>query len=104
MSAAATSFAGRQFKHISLEQPECVSTQACLVEDADDANEECVTFLYKLTQGACPKSYGFYAATLAGIPSSVTSMARAKAARLETSNANLAKFRLTAFVDIFNKF
>lgn len=43
---------------------------ACMVEneDNDDPTEETVTFLYKYTDGPCPKSYGFNAAKLAGMP------------------------------------
>uniref|UniRef100_A0A1A9WE19 DNA mismatch repair protein n=1 Tax=Glossina brevipalpis TaxID=37001 RepID=A0A1A9WE19_9MUSC len=43
---------------------------ACMVEndDSDDPTQETVTFLYKYTSGACPKSYGFNAAKLAGMP------------------------------------
>lgn len=46
---------------------------ACMVEneDCDDPTEETVTFLYKYTDGACPKSYGFNAAKLAGMPKDV---------------------------------
>lgn len=43
---------------------------ACMVEndgDTDDPTEETVTFLYKYSAGACPKSYGFNAAKLAGM-------------------------------------
>ncbi|KAH8404512.1 hypothetical protein KR222_009654 [Zaprionus bogoriensis] len=42
---------------------------ACMVENEDDADptQETVTFLYKYTAGACPKSYGFNAAKLAGM-------------------------------------
>ncbi|RCN33738.1 MutS domain V protein [Ancylostoma caninum] len=46
-----------------------ILTQACMVENEneDDPTEESVTFLYRLTAGVCPKSYGFYAARLAGV-------------------------------------
>lgn len=47
---------------------------SCMVEnegDNDDPTEETVTFLYKYTSGACPKSYGFNAAKLAGMPLSI---------------------------------
>lgn len=47
---------------------------ACMVEndaDTDDPTQETVTFLYKYTDGACPKSYGFNAAKLAGMPMSI---------------------------------
>lgn len=42
---------------------------ACMVENenSDDVTKENVTFLYKYTAGACPKSYGFNAAKLAGM-------------------------------------
>ena len=43
------------------------------VEEDEDAEcpEESITFLYKFMEGACPKSYGFNAAKLAGLPSDV---------------------------------
>lgn len=47
---------------------------ACMVEsdgNDDDPTQETVTFLYKYTDGACPKSYGFNAAKLAGMPVSI---------------------------------
>ena len=34
-------------------------------EDEEDLTQETITFLYKFTKGACPKSYGFNAARLA---------------------------------------
>ena len=33
-----------------------------------DPSTETITFLYKLASGPCPKSYGFNAARLAGLP------------------------------------
>lgn len=44
---------------------------ACMVESegaSSDPTEETVTFLYKYSSGSCPKSYGFNAAKLAGMP------------------------------------
>lgn len=41
-------------------------------EDCEDPTEETITFLYKFAHGACPKSYGFNAAKLAGLPISVS--------------------------------
>lgn len=43
---------------------------ACMVENenSEDITKENVTFLYKYTSGSCPKSFGFNAAKLAGIP------------------------------------
>ena len=40
-------------------------------EDDQDPCQETITFLFKLAPGNCPKSYGFNAAKLAGIPSQV---------------------------------
>lgn len=40
-------------------------------EDNDDPTQETVTFLYKYSNGTCPKSYGFNAAKLAGMSISV---------------------------------
>lgn len=40
-------------------------------EESDDPTQETVTFLYKYTAGACPKSYGFNAAKLAGMSHSI---------------------------------
>lgn len=37
-------------------------------EDDEDPTQETVTFLYKYAPGSCPKSYGFNAAKLAGMP------------------------------------
>ena len=42
-----------------------------MIENEDDEEEENITFLYKFIEGACPKSYGFNAARLAGIPQEV---------------------------------
>ncbi|XP_053670072.1 probable DNA mismatch repair protein Msh6 [Anopheles nili] len=46
---------------------------ACMVEneDGDDPTQETVTFLYRYAEGACPKSYGFNAAKLAGMPTAI---------------------------------
>nr|XP_039260519.1 DNA mismatch repair protein Msh6-like [Styela clava] len=70
---------------------------ACMVENEDADNEdpskETLTFLYKLTDGPCPKSYGFHAARLADVPESVITLARHKAAELESNNNNVSMFR-----------
>ena len=43
---------------------------ACMVDNEghEDITQENITFLYKLTDGAAPKSHGFNAAKLAGLP------------------------------------
>ena len=46
---------------------------ACMVETdgTDDISQETITFLYKLVPGPCPKSHGFNAAKLAGLPDKI---------------------------------
>ncbi|XP_033224554.1 probable DNA mismatch repair protein Msh6 isoform X2 [Belonocnema kinseyi] len=58
---------------------------ACMVEtEGEEAvSQETVTFLYKLSKGACSKSYGFNAARLAGVPSYITQKAHEVAQQLE---------------------
>lgn len=57
---------------------------ACQVEEeVDDVSEETVTFLYKFVAGACPKSYGFNAARLAGVPLQIIKRAHEIADQLE---------------------
>ncbi|KAG8389557.1 hypothetical protein BUALT_Bualt02G0241600 [Buddleja alternifolia] len=55
---------------------------ACQVGKATDGLEE-VIFLYKLTAGACPRSYGVNVARLAGLPDKVLQKAAAKSQELE---------------------
>lgn len=50
-------------------------------KEAGDVEE--VTFLYRLTDGACPKSYGANVARLAGLPDVVVRRAAAKAQESE---------------------
>ncbi|KAL9239755.1 hypothetical protein vseg_014047 [Gypsophila vaccaria] len=56
---------------------------ACKVGEGIGGLEE-VTFLYRLTHGACPKSYGVNVARLAGIPDSILLKAAAKSGDFET--------------------
>lgn len=58
---------------------------ACMVEneEQDKVSQETVTFLYKLSEGACPKSYGFNAARLGGVPAVITSRAHEISKKLE---------------------
>ncbi|CAL5081395.1 unnamed protein product [Urochloa decumbens] len=62
---------------------------ACQVGEGEGGLEE-VTFLYRLTPGACPKSYGVNVARLAGIPASVLQRANEKSNDFE---ANYGKRR-----------
>lgn len=58
---------------------------ACMVEneDTEDPTQETVVFLYKYTSGACPKSYGFNAAKLAGMSHSIIKRAYALSKQVE---------------------
>ncbi|XP_065191374.1 DNA mismatch repair protein Msh6-like [Sycon ciliatum] len=54
---------------------------ACMVEneDEEDTSKETITFLYKFIAGACPKSYGFNAARLAGLSDEIIDIGHQKA-------------------------
>eukprot|EP00873_Tetraselmis_striata_P010076 jgi/Tetstr1/430340/TSEL_020165.t1 len=56
---------------------------AKITPGASKSDPDEVCFLYKLTAGACPKSYGHNVARLAGLPASVVAHAALKAAELE---------------------
>ncbi len=62
-------------------------------EGEGDCAQETITFLYKFVEGACPKSYGFNAARLAGLPRDVIAVARRKAQDFERSSDGLKIFR-----------
>lgn len=68
-----------------------------MVENDDSevgvAEEESITFLYKFIEGACPKSYGFNAARLAGLPREVIRSARNKSCEFELNNTKQKIFR-----------
>ncbi|XP_061481629.1 DNA mismatch repair protein Msh6 [Rhineura floridana] len=67
---------------------------ACMVEnESDDPSQETITFLYKFTKGACPKSYGFNAARLANIPEEVIQKGHKKAREFEKTTLALRLFR-----------
>lgn len=67
---------------------------ACMVEtDEDDPSEETVTFLYKFSKGACPKSHGFNAAKLAGVPLHIIKVGREKADLLEKEGERRKLFK-----------
>ncbi|KAK8958385.1 DNA mismatch repair protein MSH6 [Platanthera guangdongensis] len=64
-----------------------VCHMACRVEMGTYGVEE-VTFLYRLTPGSCPKSYGINVARLAGVPPSVLYKAMAKSNDFEAIYGN----------------
>ncbi|XP_065063209.1 DNA mismatch repair protein Msh6-like [Rhopilema esculentum] len=71
---------------------------ACMVENDDenssgDPSTETITFLYKLASGPCPKSYGFNAARLAGLPIEIIKCAYLKARMLEDVTMKSRIFR-----------
>lgn len=65
-------------------------------DDCDDPTQETVTFLYKYTAGACPKSYGFNAAKLAGMPHGII-----KRAYMVSSNIFIFSFQLLSIPNDF---
>ncbi|CAH2095409.1 unnamed protein product [Euphydryas editha] len=79
--------------HLAAHPAVLLGHMACMVETEGEGEgegevpEESITFLYKLTRGACPKSYGFNAARLAGVPRDVTARARLVSRRLELEAA-----------------
>ena len=60
--------------------------------DAAGEKEEDVTFLYKLCDGASPKSYGINVARLAGLPASLIRLASHQSQRFE-EKTNRKRFR-----------
>ena len=65
------------------------------LDGEEGASEETITFLYKFTDGPCPKSYGFNAARLAGLPREVISQGRKKAKEFEDTTRRNKLFRYT---------
>ncbi|TKY61722.1 DNA mismatch repair protein MSH6 [Spatholobus suberectus] len=63
---------------------------ACQVGGGNDGLDE-VTFLYRLTPGACPKSYGVNVARIAGLPTSVLQKAAAKSREFEATYGKCRK-------------
>lgn len=59
---------------------------ACMTEEQDEDDPMMsVTLLYQLKKGNCPKSYGFNAAKLAGLPKEIIAPAHKMATDLETA-------------------
>ncbi|KAM7277513.1 hypothetical protein ACFE04_019379 [Oxalis oulophora] len=71
---------------VDCQQDPKVSLQhmACQVGKGEEGVEE-VTFLYRMTAGACPKSYGVNVARLAGIPDFILKKAAAKSREFEAT-------------------
>ena len=71
---------------VAIKHMACAITPAA---EADGVDE--VTFLYRLTEGACPKSYGVNVARLAGLPESV--VRRAAVASQQAESRGIAGLR-----------
>uniref|UniRef100_A0A1Q3EX21 DNA mismatch repair protein n=1 Tax=Culex tarsalis TaxID=7177 RepID=A0A1Q3EX21_CULTA len=85
---------------------------ACMVEkeDDEDPTQETVTFLYKYAPGSCPKSYGFNAAKLAGMPPQIIKRAyelsktvEAEALKRKTFTKSLLQADRTEVQDLLRK-
>ncbi|KAL6627315.1 hypothetical protein ACP70R_031041 [Stipagrostis hirtigluma subsp. patula] len=60
--------------HVSLQHMACMFKPRSGTTQGGNAEQE-LTFLYRLTSGACPESYGLQVATMAGIPRSIVEKA-----------------------------
>lgn len=69
-------------------------------EDEENDSEETVTFLYKFAVGACPKSYGFNAARLAGMPRNITKVGQQRAKQLEIDVCKRNNFKKLFQMDV----
>lgn len=63
---------------------------SCIVED--EKGDEDVTFLYKFALGACPKSYGFNAARLAGLPKKILEKGSIVSKNIEAEIKNIRTY------------
>lgn len=70
-----------------------VETDEAVTDSEDLIPEETITFLYKLTPGSCPKSYGFNAARLAGIPKDIIRRAHQISKNMEKEAMLVRNFR-----------
>ncbi|TVU21505.1 hypothetical protein EJB05_31144, partial [Eragrostis curvula] len=59
--------------HVSLQHMACLFRPKCGTHG--DSDEKELTFLYRLTSGASPESYGLQVATMAGLPKSIVEKA-----------------------------
>ena len=69
---------------------------ACMVEndeEVDDPSQENIIFLYQFVDGACPKSYGFHAARLAGLEKSIISRGFQQAKLMVSKMLSVQLFR-----------
>ncbi|CAG0884130.1 unnamed protein product [Cyprideis torosa] len=77
---------------------------ACMVEDEnEDPTQETITFLYQLEPGACPKSYGFNVARLAGLPDDLIRLGNSKAKEFERKSKAASCARLLLRADVMEE-
>ncbi|XP_075226760.1 DNA mismatch repair protein Msh6 [Lycorma delicatula] len=82
------------FKHFKAVKLGHMSCMAETDEEVEGNNQEMVTFLYKFAEGACPKSYGFNAARLAGVPNNIIKLGQQRAKQLEHESHQRKLFKL----------
>ena len=75
---------GQEMEHYPLIKQQHM---ACLLSDSNESrDEEDVIFLYQITDGSCPKSYGMNVAKMAGLSSVVIDRAKTIATQFEKLN------------------
>ncbi|XP_054273047.1 DNA mismatch repair protein Msh6-like [Macrosteles quadrilineatus] len=89
----------KDYKNVALGHMACMA-ESEMDEDSEGMQEN-VTFLYKFAPGACPKSYGFNAARLAGVPKHIIKLGYAHAKALE-AECHLRKTFQSVFRKDFN--
>lgn len=76
---------------VKLGHMDCLVQTTSQYSSSSEFRKEEVTFLYKLCDGASPKSYGIHVAQLAGISESILALAQAKSAGLEAQTYALLR-------------
>ncbi|KAL4572174.1 hypothetical protein LXL04_018943 [Taraxacum kok-saghyz] len=80
------------YHHLALDYQHADKVSLChMACQVEVGGVEEVTFLYKLTPGACPKSYGVNVARLAGLPDAVLKKAVTKSQEFEKMYGNKKK-------------
>lgn len=72
---------------------------SCMIDNEDE--DEKIVFLYKLTDGSCPRSYGMNVARIAKLPDIVISKAKEKSIEFENKVREGKEY---SYVDLINKY
>ncbi|KAG8053162.1 hypothetical protein GUJ93_ZPchr0001g29498 [Zizania palustris] len=72
--------------HVTLQHMACMPKPRSGASDGGNGEKE-LTFLYRLTSGACPESYGLQVATMAGLPRSIVERASVAGQMMESKIA-----------------